>query len=78
MAKIICGVDVSSKTLDARIGEDGPSQSFDRTPEGIRALAAFCKSHDVEFVVVPLQLLVVLARPKAQGPKVHTKANSTH
>jgi transposase len=52
VAKIICGVDVSSKTLDARIGQDGPSQNFDRTPEGIRALAAFCKSHDVEFVAM--------------------------
>ena len=52
MAKIICGVDVSSKTLDARIGQDGPSRSFDRTPEGIEALAAFCKSHDVEFVAM--------------------------
>src|ERR1700678_216640 len=52
VAKIICGVDVSSKTLDARIGQDGPSQSFDRTPEGIRALTAFCKSHDVEFVAM--------------------------
>jgi transposase len=52
VAKIICGVDVSSKTLDARIGQDGPSRTFDRTPEGIQALAAFCKSHDVEFVAM--------------------------
>ena len=52
MAKIICGVDISSKTLDARIGQDGPCRNFDRTPEGIRALAAFCKSHDVEFVAM--------------------------
>src|ERR1700685_109777 len=52
VAKIICGVDVSSKTLDARIGQDGPSRSFDRAPEGIQALAAFCKSHDVEFVAM--------------------------
>jgi transposase len=38
--------------LDARIGQEGPYQSFDRTPEGIKALAAFCKSHNVEFVAM--------------------------
>jgi transposase len=52
VAKIICGVDVASQTLDARIGQDGPAQSFRRTPEGIRALGDFCKSHDVEFVAM--------------------------
>lgn len=52
MAKIICGVDVSSETLDARVGRDGSFQVFDRTPEGIEALAAFCKTHDVEFVAM--------------------------
>jgi transposase len=52
VAKIICGVDVSSETLDARVGRDGSFQVFDRTPEGIEALAAFCKTHDVEFVAM--------------------------
>jgi transposase len=52
VTKIICGVDVSSQTLDACIGREGPSQSFDRTPEGIQALAIFCQSHDVEFVAM--------------------------
>src|ERR1700737_974686 len=52
VAKIICGVDVSSETLDARGGREGSFPSFDRTPEGIEALAAFCKTHDVEFVAM--------------------------
>jgi transposase len=52
VAKIICGVDVSSETLDARIGQDGPFHVFARTSEGIEALAAFCKTHDVEFVAM--------------------------
>ena len=34
---IICGVDVSSETLDARIGRDGPAERFANTPEGVEA-----------------------------------------
>jgi transposase len=45
-------VDVSAKTLDARIGRDGAWQQFARTVEGIRELAAFCKHHQVELVVM--------------------------
>lgn len=49
---IICGVDVSSETLDARIGRDGQTGRFANTPEGIAALAAFCKAHKVELVAM--------------------------
>lgn len=49
---IICGVDVSSETLDARIGRDGRAERFARTPEGIDALAAFCTAHGVTLVAM--------------------------
>ena len=52
MAHIICGVDVSAETLDARIGRDGVWQQFDRTTGGIAQLAQFCKSHQVSLVVM--------------------------
>ena len=52
MAKIICGVDVSSQHLDARIGAQGPHQRFASTPEGIDDLAAFCAKHGVELVAM--------------------------
>ena len=50
--KIICGVDVSKSTLDARIGPDGPMTSVARTPEGIAQLHQFCIRHEVELVVM--------------------------
>lgn len=53
MAKTICGVDVSSTRLDARIGHaDGPYQCFERSGEGIGALTAFCHDHGVDLVVM--------------------------
>ena len=52
MANIICGVDVSSEMLDARIGMEGAFERFASTPEGVEALAAFCKKHGVELVVM--------------------------
>ncbi len=52
MTGIICGVDVSSETLDARIGRDGTWRQFARTAEGIAALAAFCKDQRVALVVM--------------------------
>ena len=52
MTDIICGVDVSSETLDARIGRDGASERFARTPEGIVELAAFCRVHAVTLVAL--------------------------
>lgn len=44
---VVCGVDVSSTHLDARIGRIGPEARFANTAEGIEALAGFCKAHDV-------------------------------
>lgn len=52
MTRIICGVDVSSQWLDARIGREGPFERFASTPEGIEALAAFCTAHGVELVAM--------------------------
>ena len=52
MTRVICGVDVSSETLAARIGRDGAEASFANTPQGIVALAAFCRTHLVELVVM--------------------------
>lgn len=49
---IICGVDVSSQDLDARIGPEGAAGRFERTAEGIAALADFCREHAVELVAV--------------------------
>ena len=52
MTNRICGVDVSSTTLEARLGRDGPIERFARDPAGITALAAFCKKHKVGFLVM--------------------------
>jgi transposase len=49
---IICGVDVSSTALDARIGPTGAAARFARSPEGIAALAEFCHSHAVTLVAM--------------------------
>jgi transposase len=46
-------VDVAASFLDARIGYDnGPWQRFDRSHEGIAQLAAFCRHHAVDLVVM--------------------------
>jgi transposase len=52
VAQEICGVDVSSKTLDARVGRSGASAQFARTAEGIAALAAFCREHGAALVAM--------------------------
>ena len=52
MTRIICGVDVSSSSLDARIGRDGVFASFANTDAGIAALHRFCKQHAVELVAM--------------------------
>ena len=52
MTEIICGVDVSSDALDARIGQDGAETRMATTPEGVAALAAFCREHRVTLVVM--------------------------
>lgn len=52
MAQIICGVDVSSTSLDAAIGAHGPVSSFPNTPDGILALAGFCRNRRVALVAM--------------------------
>ena len=52
MTTIICGVDVASAFLDARIGHAGARLRVERTIEGIGALAAFCREHQVELVAM--------------------------
>jgi transposase len=52
VAKIICGVDVSSETLDARIGSDGVHVQVSRDAEGVNTLARFCRRHGVSLVVM--------------------------
>lgn len=52
MTRIICGVDISSASLEARIGREGATGSFPNTAEGIAALAAFCQAHQVELVAM--------------------------
>ena len=41
-------MDISSQSLDARIGREGAFAQFPNTTEGIAALAAFCHAHQVE------------------------------
>ena len=52
MASIICGVDIGSQTVDARIGRDGVWQPFPRTEAGIAELVCFCRHHHVDLVAM--------------------------
>jgi len=52
VTRIICGVDVSSESLEARIGRQGAAASFPNHAEGIAALAAFCAEHQAELVAM--------------------------
>ena len=52
MIELICGVDVSSTSLEASIGRDGRTASFPNTPEGIAELVAFCREHGVTLVAM--------------------------
>jgi transposase len=52
VTRIICGVDVASSSLAARIGPEGIAASFANNPEGIAALAAFCHMHQVELIAM--------------------------
>jgi transposase len=50
--KIICGVDVSKARLDACIEPGAFFASFDNDAAGIAELAAFCRQHQAELVVM--------------------------
>jgi transposase len=52
VTRIICGVDVASASLEARIGRQGVSASFPNNPAGIAELAAFCRAQQVELVAM--------------------------
>ena len=52
MTRIICGVDIGSSSLAARIGQDGAAATFANTPEGNAELAAFCQTHQVALVAM--------------------------
>ena len=47
VTRIICGVDVASTSLSARIGREGTQASFANSPQGIAELAVFCHQHQV-------------------------------
>jgi transposase len=49
---MICGVDVSSRSLEASIGRTGTLQRFPNTPAGIAHLADHCHAHQVELVAM--------------------------
>lgn len=52
MNRVICGVDVSKDWLDAYVRPVGSFQRFGNDAEGIGALAAFCRAHGVDLVVM--------------------------
>jgi len=52
VTRIICGVDIASSSLEARLGRQGALTSFANNSEGIAALAAFCHAHQVELVAM--------------------------
>ena len=49
---IICGIDVSSAKLDARIGRDGPHLQVPSTEDGADALLASCRQHGATLCVM--------------------------
>jgi len=52
VAHLICGIDISSSSLQVRIGRDGAQAAFPNTPQGIYALSGFCKTHQVDLVAM--------------------------
>ena len=52
MNKIVCGVDVAKAKLDAWIEPGGTFAQFNNNEAGIGQLAAFCRQHGVELVVM--------------------------
>jgi len=45
-------VDIASKSLEARIGQQGAASSFANDAEGINALGDFCRTHQAELVAM--------------------------
>ena len=52
MTHLICGVDVSATTLDARIGREGAHRRFAVSADGLTELIGFCRAHQVSLVVM--------------------------
>lgn len=52
MTRIICGVDVASKSFEVRIGQQGATGTFPNTAEGIAAMGLFCQTHHAELVAM--------------------------
>jgi transposase len=52
VTEIICGVDVSSTHLEARIGRDGPRLRVTNDAVGLAELADLCAQHGVRLVVL--------------------------
>ena len=52
MIKTFCGVDVSKAWLDAHALPGGVAERFANTASGVESLAAFCRAHGVELVVM--------------------------
>jgi transposase len=52
VTRILCGVDVSSTSLDAAIGRTGTPQRFPNTPAGIAQLAAYCRAQQVDLLAM--------------------------
>ena len=52
VTRVICGVDVASRSLEARVGREGQRARFSNDAEGIAALADFCRHHQVELVAL--------------------------
>jgi len=52
VAALICGVDVSSISLDARVGSQGAEARFENNAQGVAGLIAFCQQHGVELVAM--------------------------
>jgi transposase len=52
VTRIICGVDISSTSLEVRIGHEGAFGSFPNNGEGIGALASFCQANQVDLVAM--------------------------
>jgi transposase len=52
VTRIVCGVDVASRTLEARMGREGASACFANDLEGIMALGDFCRQHGADLVAM--------------------------